>query len=42
MKHRSRLVDFIRLMIVLFFWDGVCSYSYAYEGESENSAETEK
>lgn len=42
MKNKSRLYDFIRLMIVLFFWDGLCSYSYAYEGESENSGETKK
>lgn len=41
MKHQSRLFDFIRLMIVLFFWDGGCSYSYACEGESENAGETE-
>jgi hypothetical protein len=42
MKNKSRLFDLIRLMIVLFLWDGISSYSYAHEGESEDPAEIEK
>jgi hypothetical protein len=42
MKHKLNIFDFIRLMIILFLWDGISSYSYAHEGETENSGETEK
>lgn len=42
MKHKLRLLGLIRLMIILSLWDGISSYSYAHEGESENSGATEK
>jgi hypothetical protein len=42
MKYKLRLFSLIRLMIVLFLWNGISFYSYAHEGESDNSGETEK
>jgi hypothetical protein len=42
MKNKSSLFDLVRLMIVFFLWDGISSYSYAHEGESEDAAEIGK